>query len=258
MPGHEKMSPGEINLVEVTSAAAKATKANLLVVDDDRELCRLISEFLEEDGFRPSAVHTGADGVEQAIHGSYQIIILDVMLPDMKGFDVLRAIRLQNRTPVLMLTAKGDEYDRIFGLELGADDYLAKPFSPRELAARLSAILRRSGWQQEGGALVRPAIVRSGDLEFDMASRTVKRDNEELKLTSAEFDLLRIFLESMGKILTRDVLMEAVLDRKFTPFDRSIDLHISNLRRKLGKYENGSERIRSIRGMGYLYVWPSA
>ncbi len=232
------------------------TAAHLLVIDDDLELCDLVIRYLEAEGFCLSTVHTGTDGEREAASGVYQLIVLDVMLPDKKGFDVLREIRLRTRTPVLMLTAKGDEFDRILGLELGADDYLAKPFNPRELAARISAILRRSGWQSEDGHSLRPPTLRSGDLILDVAARTVLKSGEIVKLTSAEFDLLRIFFECPGQVLTREVLVERVLERKFSPFDRSIDLHISNLRRKLGPHGDGTERIRSIRGAGYLYSWP--
>ena len=161
------------------------------------------------------------------------------------------------RTPVLMLTAKGDEFDRILGLELGADDYLPKPFNPRELIARISAILRRSGWQSESNTTSRPPVIRSGDIELDLAARTVLKAGEPVRLTSAEFDLLQAFFETPGQVLTREALVENVLDRKFSPFDRSIDLHISNLRRKLGPQNDGAERIRSVRGIGYLYAWPS-
>jgi DNA-binding response OmpR family regulator len=243
--------------MQASIAGRNVVGAKLLLIDDDRELCQLVTTYLNDDGFEPTAVHTGSEGLKLASQGAFQLIILDVMLPDQKGFEVLRDIRKQTRTPVLMLTAKGDDYDRILGLELGADDYLTKPFNPRELAARLSAILRRSGWQQEGGSAVRPPIVRSGDLELDMASRTVRSGQQELRLTSAEFDLLQLFFSSQGRVLSRDVLVESVLDRKFSPFDRSIDLHVSNLRRKLGPHPDGSERIRSVRGVGYLYAWPS-
>lgn len=229
---------------------------HLLVVDDDLELCDLVTRYLRAEGFSVSVVHTGMDGANAAASGAYQLIVLDVMLPDKKGFDVLREIRLRDRTPVLMLTARGDEFDRVLGLELGADDYLAKPFSPRELAARISAILRRSGWQCEDSNRLRPPLLRSGDLVLDLAARTVLKSGEVLRLTSAEFDLLRIFFESPGEVLAREALVERVLDRKFSPFDRSIDLHVSNLRRKLGPYENGAERIHNIRGVGYLYAWP--
>lgn len=244
--------------VDKTSASTSlAAKPHLLIVDDDRELCQLVSRYLDDEGFLSTAVHTGIAGEETAMTGGFQLIVLDVMLPDRKGFDVLRNLRKQFTTPVLMLTAKGDEFDRIFGLELGADDYLTKPFSPRELVARISAILRRSGWQSKESASQRPPVLTSGNLELDMGNRILKRDGLEVKLTSAEFDLLRQFLESAGKVLTREVLVEKVLDRKFSPFDRSIDLHISNLRKKLGPQKDGTERIRSVRGSGYLYSWPT-
>ncbi len=244
-------------LDKTSASAALMAKPHLLIVDDDRELCQLVSRYLDDEGFLSTAVHTGTAGEKAAISGAFQLIVLDVMLPDRKGFDVLRDLRKQITTPVLMLTAKGDEFDRIFGLELGADDYLAKPFSPRELVARISAILRRSGWQSKESASQRPPLLLSGNLELDMGNRTVKRDGLELKLTSAEFDLLRQFLDAAGQVLTREILVENVLDRKFSPFDRSIDLHISNLRRKLGPQKDGSERIRSVRGSGYLYAWPA-
>ncbi|MEG9438387.1 response regulator transcription factor [Edaphobacter sp. HDX4] len=232
-------------------------KPRLLIVDDDRELCHLIRQHLEPEGFAVSVVHTGGEGTREGIEGGHELIVLDVMLPDKKGFDVLRDIRARVRIPVLMLTAKGDEFDRILGLELGADDYLPKPFSPRELIARISAILRRSIWHSESNAVSRPPVIRSRDIELDLAARTVVRAGELLRLTSAEFDLLRAFFESPGQVLTRESLVENVLDRKFSPFDRSIDLHISNLRRKLGPQSDGDERIRSVRGIGYLYAWPS-
>ncbi len=199
--------------------------ARLLIVDDDPDLCDLVQRYLEAEGFGISVVHSGAEGAQAGISGNYDLIVLDVMLPDIKGFDVLRELRSRARTPVLMLTAKGDEFDRVLGLQMGADDYLAKPFSPRELIARIGAILRRSS-------------------------------GEYLRLTSAEFDLLHAFLESPGHVLSREALAERVLGRKFSPFDRSIDLHVSNLRQKLGPQTNGAERIRSVRGIGYLYAWP--
>ena len=228
----------------------------LLVVDDDRDMCKLITQYLEPEGFTISVVHTGGDGVRTAVEGYHELIVLDVMLPDIKGFEVLRKIRMHVHTPVLMLTAKGDEFDRILGLELGADDYLPKPFSPRELVARILAILRRSGWQSEKNTSSRPPAIHSGDIDLDLAARTAARNGELLRLTSAEFDLLRAFFEAPGQVLTRAALMEHVLDRRFSPFDRIIDLHISNLRRKLGPQSDGAERIRSVRGIGYLYAWP--
>jgi DNA-binding response OmpR family regulator len=231
--------------------------ARLLVVDDDVSLCNLVGRYLEAEGFEVHAVHTGAEGEAAALEGSYELIVLDVMLPDKKGFDVLKQIRAHGRSPVLMLTAKGDEFDRVLGLELGADDYVSKPFSPRELLARIGAILRRSGWQSEGGNALRPPVIRSGDLVLDPSARAASRAGEVLHLTSAEYDILRLFIASPGQVLTREKLVEEVLDRKFSPFDRSIDLHISNLRRKLGPHADGTERIRSVRGAGYLYTWPA-
>ena len=231
--------------------------AKLLVVDDDFDLCELVKKYLEAEGFSVTTVHSGSEGENAAIKGQYELVILDVMLPDKKGFEVLREIRRHNHVPVLMLTAKGDEFDRILGLELGADDYLTKPFSPRELAARVSAILRRSAWETRDGETLRPAVVRLGELELDLAARAVLKGGQPVNLTSAEFTLLQTFFESPGTVLTRDTLAERVLERKFSPFDRSIDLHVSNLRRKLGPQADGMDRIRSVRGIGYLYVWPA-
>jgi DNA-binding response OmpR family regulator len=235
-----------------------APAARLLVVDDDVGLCDLVAKYLEAEGFVVHAVHSGAEGEAAALEGTYDLIVLDVMLPDKKGFEVLKEIRARGRSPVLMLTAKGDEFDRVLGLELGADDYLSKPFSPRELVARIGAILRRSGWQAEDGNALRPPVIHSGDLELDPSAHAASRAGETLHLTSAEYDILRLFVGSPGQVLTRERLVEQVLDRKFSPFDRSIDLHISNLRKKLGPHPDGAERIRSIRGIGYLYAWPNS
>lgn len=231
-----------------------ADKPRLLIVDDDRELCNLVQDYLRNEGFRFKAVHNGTDGLRTALAERPDLVVLDVMLPDMKGFDVLRSIRKTSTTPVLMLTARGDDFDRILGLELGADDYLAKPFNPRELVARITAILRRSGWQNEAMA-ERPSLIVCNDITLDPPARMVKKSGVEQKLTSAEFDLLTTFLRAKGTVLSRETLVEKVLDRKFSPFDRSIDLHVSNLRRKLGPLPDGTDRIRSVRGSGYLYVW---
>src|SRR5260221_5084984 len=193
-------------------------KPRLLVVDDDREMCKVLRRYLESEGFTLSAVHTGAEGSKAGIEGGYELIVLDVMLPDKKGFDVLRDIRARVKTPVLMLTAKGDEFDRVLGLELGADDYLPKPFSPRELVARISAILRRSTWQSHNSAASRPPVMRSGDIELDLAARIATKAGEVLELTTAELDLLRLFVESPGQVLSREALVEKILERKFSPF----------------------------------------
>ena len=156
-----------------SKSETKRANPRLLLIDDDRDLCHLVTPYLEPEGFSLSVVHTGGEGIRAAIEGNHALIVLDVMLPDKKGFDVLREIRQGVRTPVLMLTAKGDEFDRILGLELGADDYLPKPFSPRELIARISAILRRSGWQSERNTASRPPVIHSGAIELDLAARTV-------------------------------------------------------------------------------------
>src|SRR6202040_1479965 len=184
--------------------------ARLLLVDDDPDLCDLVQRYLEAEGFVISVVHTGAEGGHEGASGKYDLIVLDVMPPDMKGFDVLRELRSRGRTPVLMLTAKGDEFDRVLGLQMGADDYLAKPFSPRELIARIGAILRRSGWQSEQAKPPRPPVIRSGDLVLDPSARAASRAGEVLHLTSAEYDVLRLFIGSPGQVLTRETLVEHV------------------------------------------------
>src|SRR6202023_1799954 len=169
------------------------TSPQLLIVDDDLDLCEVLTRYLEAEDFRVASAHTGSEGSKAGIEGSYELIVLDVMLPDKKGFDVLREIRQRARTPVLMVTAKGDEFDRVLGLELGADEYLTKPVSPRALVARFSAILRRSGWQSDNNDGLRPPRIRSGDLELDLAARIVTKASEPLNLTSAEFDLFHLF-----------------------------------------------------------------
>lgn len=229
----------------------------LLIIDDDVPLCELLSTYLRDEGFQVESAHTGALGERAALQGAFELVVLDVMLPDKKGFDVLRQIRVQSQVPVLMLTARGDELDRVLGLELGADDYLSKPFSARELLARISAILRRTRLHFQTAQSARPSPITLGDLVLDPSSRTLFKSGEQVHLTSAEYDLISLFLGSPGQVLTREVLVEKILGRKFSPFDRSIDLHISNLRKKLGPQPDGSERIRSIRGTGYLYAWPN-
>ncbi len=249
-------STASVNAREAAGRKTQQVKPHLLVVDDDLELCEVLKRYLETEDFQVSFAHTGDAGTKAGIEGNFELIVLDVMLPDKKGFNVLKDIRQRVRTPVLMLTARGEEFDRILGLELGADDYLPKPFSPRELIARISAILRRSGWQSDNKNGLRPPKITFGDLELDLGARTVTKAGGPLNLTSAEFELLHMFFEFPGQVLTRDKLVERVLDRKFSPFDRSIDFHITNLRRKLGPQPDGGERIRSVRAIGYLYAWP--
>jgi len=223
-------------------------------VDDDTELCQLLSEYLLPEGYDVEAVHSGMEGVERALSGDHALVVLDVMLPDVRGFEVLRQLRARSRMPVLMLTARGNEQDRILGLEMGADDYLPKPFNPRELCARIEAILRRSN----GGGGIDVRV--SGDLVVDdvsinKASRMVRRRGETIELTTVEFDLLETFLRNAGSVIARDELVRTVLNRPFSPFDRSIDTHVSNLRRKLGPGPDGLDRIKSLRGVGYQYTF---
>ena len=224
----------------------------VLVVDDDRELCQLVTRFLVREGFDISWAPSGALGVERALAEDYSLIMLDVMMPGTDGFDVLRQIREHSRTPVLMLTARGDTHDRVRGLEMGADDYLPKPFDPAELVARIRAILRRS--TPHGPAAAAMAI---GDIELDGGARTVRRSGAPVDLTTVEFDLLASLMRVAGSTVSREDLVRTVLRRDFSPFDRSIDTHVCNLRRKLGPLEDGGERIKGVRGAGYLYASPA-
>jgi DNA-binding response OmpR family regulator len=222
----------------------------ILIIDDDEELCELVSEYLTVEGFEVESVNDGETGLERAVDGDYSIVILDVMLPKMNGFDVLRNLRKESRLPVIMLTARGDDMERIVGLEIGADDYLAKPFNPRELAARLRAILRRA---------IVPETATDGVVEVDGAklspgSRSATLDGVEINLTSVEFGLLHELLKEAGKIVKKEDLSERVLERKLSPYDRSLDMHISNLRKKLGVRPDGTERIKTIRSVGYIYT----
>jgi two-component system, OmpR family, response regulator CpxR len=225
----------------------------ILIVDDDVELCGLVSEYLESEGFEIECVHDGVRGLERSLTGEPVLIVLDVMLPGMNGFDVLRRIRDSSRIPVLLLTARGQDIDRIVGLEIGADDYLPKPFNPRELVARIRAILRRTA---KGDQHAAPEVLRVGDVELDPATRTVRQSGSPVELTSVEFNLLEVLLREAGRVVTRERLVNAVLSRKFSPFDRSIDMHVSKVRKKLGDSEGGSEHIKTIRGVGYIFARP--
>ena len=223
----------------------------VLVVDDDAELCQLVTRYLTREGFDITWASSGNAGVGRALAEDYSLIMLDVMMPDTDGFDVLRRIRQHCRTPVLMLTARGDTHDRILGLEMGADDYLPKPFEPAELVARIRAILRRSAKQRP-----LPAALAVGDIELDSGARTVRRSGAPVDLTTVEFDLLAVLLRVAGTTVSREDLVRHVLGRDFSPFDRSIDTHVCNLRRKLGPAGEGGERIKGVRGAGYLYASP--
>jgi two-component system response regulator CpxR len=226
----------------------------VLIIDDDVALCELLAEYLTPLGFTIESVHDGEDGARRALAGEHSIIVLDVMLPGINGFDVLRRIRAQSRIPILMLTAKGDDIDRIVGLEIGADDYLPKPFNPRELVARLRAILRRTTATGETQDSLRTETLCVGDVEIETGTRIVRRDGRGIELTAVEFDLLEKLLRAAGRIVTREELVKSVLGRNLSPFDRSLDMHISNLRKKLATETGGVERIKTVRGVGYIYA----
>ena len=228
----------------------------ILIIDDDMDLCGLLEEYLSGEGFELETCHDGNQGYELAISNTYALVVLDVMLPGCNGFDVLKKIRKTSEVPILMLTARSDEVDRIVGLEIGADDYLAKPFNPRELLARIRAIFRRTKSSPENAATVDgQSKLCVGDILLELTARRAILRGKEIALTSVEFNLLRELLESAGKIVTREKLNTTVLGREYSPLDRSIDVHISNLRKKLGSLEGDTERIKAIRGEGYLYAF---
>jgi DNA-binding response OmpR family regulator len=225
----------------------------ILIIDDDEELCELVSEYLTVEGFEITTANDGEIGLKMALSGDYDMAILDVMLPKMNGFDVLRNLRLESKLPVIMLTARGDDMERIVGLEIGADDYLPKPFNPRELAARLRAILRRASSSADETDEANEKMDVDG-IQISPSSRTAARDGAEINLTSVEFELLHELLREAGKIVKKEDLSERVLERKLSPYDRSLDMHISNLRKKLGPRSDGSDRIKTIRSVGYIYT----
>lgn len=223
---------------------------HILLIDDDNELCDMLSEYLQTEGFTIDTAHDGEAGISLALAQDYDAIVLDVMLPKADGFSVLRHLRQHIQTPVLMLTAKGDDIDRIVGLEMGADDYLPKPCNPRELIARLRAILRRTQFMQhstrEGE---KDAIFHAGALQVTPASRHVSLAGQTLTLTSTEYNLLEILIKHVGHVVSKETLSEEALGRKLSRYDRSIDMHLSKLRHKLGDQEQ--QIIQTVRGVGY-------
>ena len=230
----------------------------VLVVDDDRELCHLVSVCLLREGMNVQVAHDGRSGLAMALSGEHDVAILDVMLPKLTGLQLLKELRSSSRMGVLMLTARGEEADRIAGLEYGADDYLSKPFSAGELVARIRALARRlkpCGDDELGRA---PELLEIDDLILDEGARTCRRGGESVELTTAEFDLLSLFLRRSGRTVHRTELSKQVLDRDWSPLDRSIDVHVSNLRKKLGTLPDGTERIRGIRNVGYMYASTAA
>jgi DNA-binding response OmpR family regulator len=220
----------------------------LLLVDDDVELCEILTEYFSAEGFDVESVHDGPRGLDRGRSGEHALVILDLLLPGMRGLDVLQQLRADSNVPVLILTARGEDVDRILGLELGADDYLPKPFNSRELMARVRAILRRARPSNEG------IRIDLGDITVDISARHAWRNGRPLSLTMAEFALLDALVRHAGQVVSRERLAEHVLGRRLASFDRSIDVHVSNLRRKLGDAAGGREHIRAVRGEGYMFV----
>jgi DNA-binding response OmpR family regulator len=226
----------------------------VLLVDDDPKLCRLVADYLQPFGFEITSVHTGPAGLERALGGGFDAIVLDCMLPGLDGFEVLRRLRRESSVPVLMLTALGDESDRIVGLELGADDYVPKTFSTRELLARLRAVTRRSALAAAATKGVATGAIDVADLRVDPGARAVTCAGRPVALTPLEFDLLASLARAAGRVLSRDQLLDEISGRDYEVFDRSIDVHISAIRRKLGDDPRSPRYIRTVRSAGYLLM----
>lgn len=240
----------------MSQPSANSRALRLLVIDDDRKLCRLIADYLAPMGYEVAAAHTGPEGAERAAAEPWHAVILDVMLPAMDGFEVLKKIRRSSDVPVLMLTARGDEADRIVGLEIGADDYLPKTFSTRELLARLRAVTRRGARSAAPGDAA--VEFTAGPLRVNTASRAAVLGDQPLALTPVEFDLLASLIGAKGRVKTRDALLDEIRDRNYEVFDRSIDVHVSALRRKLGDDPKAPRYIRTVRAAGYMLLDPDA
>ena len=224
----------------------------LLMIDDDTGLCELLSEYLTAQGFAVDCFHDGAEGLAHALKHNYELILLDVMLPSMDGFEVLKQLRQKKLTPVIMLTAKGEDFDRIFGLELGADDYIPKPFNHRELLARVKAITRRiehinSLSQQQTSSL------SVNSIHINLATREASVNENTLSLTGTEYEILAMLVQHAGEVISKEQISEQVLGRRLAPFDRSIDMHVSNIRKKIAEHVN-NERIKTMRGSGYVLI----
>lgn len=231
-------------------------RTRILIIDDDLKLCRLIANYLEPLGYSVAAEHTGPSGLNRALSECFDGVLLDVMLPGMTGFDLLRELRKESQVPVLMLTALGDEADRIVGLELGADDYLPKTFSTREMLARLRAVLRRSAVTARAKEMQQAAPLVVGELCIDTETHCATLGDSSLTLTPVEYELLVALARIPGRVRTREQLLLEVADREFESFDRAIDVHISSLRRKLGDDARTPRFIETIRGSGYRMVKP--
>jgi two-component system response regulator CpxR len=243
----------QVEAPAIISHSPDRMTTNLLIIDDDQELTGLLGELLAQEGFQLDAHASGAGAAARAVSGDYALIILDVMLPDVNGFEVLRQIRQTSKVPVILLTARGADVDRIVGLEIGADDYVPKPFNARELTARIRAVLRRLEPRPDEPDRV---VLSVDDVSLNPGSRAVLRHGAAVDVTTVEFDILRLLLESAGKTVARERISEQVLGRALDPFDRSVDMHISKLRRKLGPRVHGEERIKTVRNVGYIYTLP--
>jgi two-component system response regulator CpxR len=231
------------------------TTNRILLADDDVELCEMLAEYLERDGFEVSVAHDGATALDKARSGEHDLVVLDIMMPKMTGLDVLRELREESLIPVLILTARGDDVDSVVGLELGADDYLAKPCNPRVLVARIRAILRRAEnnpGQTESSPASTPLKVE--DVELFRGSRKVLRDGKPVAMTSTEFGVLEALMQRAGNVVSKEELSTQALGRELSRYDRSLDMHVSNLRKKLGARHDGDERIKTVRGVGYLFT----
>jgi len=223
----------------------------VLLIDDDKELSHLLGEYLSTEGFAIDMAHDGQEALNMALKNTYSVIVLDVMLPIRNGFDVLKQLRQHHQTPVIMLTAKGDTVDRVIGLEIGADDYLSKPCDPRELVARIRAILRRATTPQEAVAPVVERLI-SGKLVLHLGTRSVTWDNHDVSLTGTEFSVLEILVRRAGHVISKDDMTEQALNRKLTAYDRSIDVHVSNIRKKIAAAGSTKDHIINVRGAGYM------
>jgi len=239
----------------VIAHSDEAQKTRLLVVDDDKKLCRLIKDYLEPLGYDVAMAHTGKEGLEKALAQKFDAVILDIMMPEMDGLEVLRRLRAASSVPVLMLTGLGEEADRIVGLEMGADDYLPKTFSTRELLARLRAVIRRSRLTAKASSGETAPVVLS-DLRIEPDTRTAKLGDKPLSLTAVEFDLLLALARAPGRVKSREQLLLEVADRDFEAFDRSIDVHISSIRRKLGDDAKSPRWVQTVRSVGYRLLKP--
>lgn len=226
----------------------------VLLVDDDVELVSMLREYIESEGFAADAVHDGEAGVAAALSGQYAIVVLDVMMPRVNGIEALRRIRAHSQVPVLMLTARGDDVDRIVGLEMGADDYLPKPFNPRELVARIHAVLRRQPQTPPGAPATDDEDVRFGSIVVQLGTRILVRNGEETLLTTGEFALLKVLLQHPRQPLSRDRLMELARGREYDVFDRSIDVQISRLRKLIEEDPSKPRYLQTVWGFGYVFV----